>query len=175
MRAAYLYAVGLSVVGIAVACGSDTSKDDGEATQQQPFDGGSSGKDAGPAEQKLTTFTCGGTSCVVGEHACCQLAGSFGCFSLEAGGCPVLDAGVDADAGLPPPPLLCATYNNCPGEKGKCCFSADAGSNCIDSDSCPNGQVNLCTLSVDGCGESYDCDPFAASPLPEAGTCVKHD
>ena len=178
-----LYVVGLAVAlaggaCIAVACGSDTSVDDAQATKQLPFDGGGgdSGGDSGGGgdaakEQKLATFTCGGTSCVVGEHACCPVSGTFACFSLEAGGCPLVDAGADA-AAVAPPPLLCATYNNC-NQSEKCCWTADAGSKCQSS--CSSGQRNLCTLGVDGCGESFSCDPFASPPLPDAGSCVFHD
>lgn len=160
-------------MAIAVACGSQ--QEDTPVTVQTPIDAGGGGDtgsgDAGAKEQKLTTFACGGTSCVAGEHACCQIAGTFACFSLEAGGCPLVDGGADADA-VAPPPLLCATYNNC-NESDKCCWTADAGSKCQSS--CSSGQLNLCTLNVDGCGEGYDCDPFASPPLPDAGNCVKHD
>lgn len=126
-----------------------------------------------PPESHLAAFPCGTTSCLAGEHACCDVGGSFACFSLEAGGCPpTVDAGADGEAGSTGPPLLCATYNNCPSDDD-CCYTPDAGSSCKSS--CPSGSTKLCQLSVDGCGEDNDCVPMTSPPLPNTGRCQKKD
>jgi hypothetical protein len=133
--------------------------------------------DAGTAdlEPQLRTFPCGSKECTFGTHACCFSTSDAVCEELTKGcaGNGGSDAG--ADATPPGPPLLCATYRNCPSDEG-CCFSPDAGSKCQEESCGSTDTVRLCTLNQDSCGDEADCESFPESPTPSTtGRCVKGD
>jgi hypothetical protein len=156
--------------GMAISCGK--SNESPSAVVNQAGDDASTGSDAAAdgqraPEEPVTTFDCGGTTCVVGVHACCNVGGGFGCFGLDAGGCPAGDGGAEAGSAL-----LCLTYRNCKKEED-CCYRRDAGSSCEKS--CEDGEIRLCTPGIDKCEDQEKCKGLSNAPLANMGQCDKDD
>src|SRR5262249_13167739 len=92
----------------------------------------------------------------------CATARTFSCKPLKSGCEP-------DDSGPPPgPPLNCTTSNGCPGEDN-CCYDANRGSVCKDR--CSSGDIELCQLGVDRCGEHSSCVAMTPAPAPGVGQC----
>jgi hypothetical protein len=151
---------------LVIACGSFGSS--GSSTK--PLGDGAATPE--PPEERLLTFPCSTTNCIAGEQACCQIAATFSCFGIEAGGCPYgagSDGGAGPDGGPSAPPLFCTSYLNCSlGEQ--CCYRADLGSSCQNN--CPNGSDSLCTLARDRCDSYTDCVPLTNPPQAGIGACT---
>jgi hypothetical protein len=153
-----------------VACGSFGS--DGTSTASSA-DAGAAPADASAArEPPLTTFSCGMNQCTAGSQACCQISGAFGCFGIDAGGCPASPAGVDAGgdgATVPAAPLLCTSYRNCDGYD-ECCYEPALGSSCQAK--CGTNAASLCEVGRDNCGSVYGaCKTLASPPQTGIGKC----
>ena len=153
--------------------GADPEPETAPATTTTSVDGADAGADgaaAEPPEQHVSTFACGATTCIVGEHACCVQGASLMCAGIDAG-CPAPSPVGDGSA--PPsggPPLACTSYNNCDDDED-CCYDPQSGSVCRSQ--CLQGQARLCQLASDRCGEERDCRSMTNAPLQGVGECVR--
>ena len=133
-------------------------------------DAGEEGAAAEPPEQHVSTFACGSTTCIVGQHACCVQGASLMCAGIDAG-CPAPSPAADGAAPAPAgPSLACTSYNNC-NDDDECCYDPQTGSVCRSE--CSQGQARLCQLSSDRCGEERDCRSMTNPPLAGVGECVR--
>jgi hypothetical protein len=153
---------------VAAACGLTVTGGDSDAG----LDGDAAARsatvqDGGRIKDPITTFACGTATCTAGNDACCATATTFACQPLDAGCQP-------DDSGPPPgPPLTCTTSDGCPGQE-ICCYDATKGSACT-RDHCPTGQVELCVLGTQTCGEDSKCETLATAPAPSVGWCHNYD
>ncbi len=149
--------------------GADPESGKAPASTTTSAEDGDAGRDGGaaePPEQHTTTFTCGSTECIVGQHACCVQGASSMCAGIDAS-CPSPPAAGDGGA---PAPLACTSYNNC-DDDDECCYDPQTGSACRSE--CAPGQARLCQLASDRCGEERDCRSMTNPPLAGVGECVR--
>lgn len=129
-------------------------RSDGGSTDSGPFTDGSIGKDGGPPPTNTIDCNTAATTCKLGTQVCCRSGDappSFACAS--SAGCLTVGS----------MPIPCDDANDCDklGHPGELCCAQTAGGKATSvacSATCGLNSTNL-------------CDPLAADPCPNGGTC----